>query len=853
MKSKCCFFLISVFCIYHSQSIFGQASCFNIGFENGTTDGYNIFYGEVDGADVTIMPGTTAGQHIIKRKTDGFDEIAELNCFTNKELPVVGLGLGQYSLKLGDDEGGSIVARITRDMFITEENNFLILNYAVILEDPSHDEISQPRFSLNIQDENGETFSCGEYLVSAGPNIEGFENCGDWRVRPWTSAGFELQSFLGQNIHLEITSLDCSFGGHGGYAYIDLNCKPLEILLDNYCEDETEAYLTVTNGFDEYLWNTGETTPQITITNPVPGEEYWVEVTSSTGCTITLRDTLPFFETLPTPSLQPFQDQTLCDGDYFYYIPIGQNIDRVEHIETGEIAEEFLIFPSENTTYHFAAKNIHGCDSDTISFHVSIKDRPKIDDVDITACNSDDKGSVFIHSSTDNDLVYSIDGNIFQSEPYFSNLEEGTYTVYVKSANNCLDSALIDVTFYNAVEIISNTVTNLTCNEFGSIGITLFNDFFDYTCYLNNVPFQNQRYFLPLDSGWYHLVFKNEMNCMDSIDLYVEEREDPFIDSVSITPYICGPNGGTLSIFGTDDSSLSYSINDSPYQTDPYFDNLYTGTYTITIKDEDGCLANATIFINEEPSLLEMSIIEKTNPTCELDNGSILLKTIDGFSPYYYSVNGSTFEENPQFENLQAGACYAVVRDLYGCLDTLDFELINSEKPVIVVSNTQAGTCGDENGSIQVTTLGGTSPFLYQIDNAPFQSAASFKNLTTGFYTLTVKDSYECTSSIEVYVRDACQLFIPNVFAYNTESIDGLFYIQSKRTAEIIIDHLSIYNRWGNLVYDGKDLMPNDPNDRWWDGTFNGRRAMSGVYTYIIKYTERSYEPITITGSITLL
>ncbi|HEY3385135.1 MAG TPA: gliding motility-associated C-terminal domain-containing protein [Saprospiraceae bacterium] len=58
--------------------------------------------------------------------------------------------------------------------------------------------------------------------------------------------------------------------------------------------------------------------------------------------------------------------------------------------------------------------------------------------------------------------------------------------------------------------------------------------------------------------------------------------------------------------------------------------------------------------------------------------------------------------------------------------------------------------CGLLNGSISLTTLGGTPPYQYSLNGDPFQSANIFGNLTDGQYTVEVVDSRNCMTSIDV-------------------------------------------------------------------------------------------------------
>src|SRR5690349_15718157 len=54
----------------------------------------------------------------------------------------------------------------------------------------------------------------------------------------------------------------------------------------------------------------------------------------------------------------------------------------------------------------------------------------------------------------------------------------------------------------------------------------------------------------------------------------------------------------------------------------------------------------------------------KQNPTdCASSNGGITVSASGGKEPYQYSLNGGSFQSNPQFVNLGAGEYGVVVKD----------------------------------------------------------------------------------------------------------------------------------------------------------------------------------------------
>ena len=86
---------------------------------------------------------------------------------------------------------------------------------------------------------------------------------------------------------------------------------------------------------------------------------------------------------------------------------------------------------------------------------------------------------------------------------------------------------------------------------------------------------------------------------------------------------------------------------------------------------------------------------------------------------------------------------------------------------------------------------------------------------------------------------------MPNAFTPNNDHLNDRFQVIVQGRLKSY--HISVYNRFGNVVYSGNDINGN------WDGTVKGEPAPSGVYVYVI--TGLSYENKSIAqkGIVTLL
>jgi hypothetical protein len=185
-----------------------------------------------------------------------------------------------WSARLGNDGTGAQGERLTYSMTVSNLNAIFVYKYATVLEDAGHDPSEQPKLTVKVTNQAGAQIggSCGIFDVYAGQPGQNFQNCGGVKWMNWSTAAIDLSAFIGQTIRIEFTTLDCDQGGHFGYAYIWATCMPL-VQDAAYCAGQS-ALLQAPTGFQSYNWTTGQSTPSITVANPVAGSSYMVTLGS---------------------------------------------------------------------------------------------------------------------------------------------------------------------------------------------------------------------------------------------------------------------------------------------------------------------------------------------------------------------------------------------------------------------------------------------------------------------------------------------------------------------------------------------------------------------------------------------
>jgi len=104
---------------------------------------------------------------------------------------------------------------------------------------------------------------------------------------------------------------------------------------------------------------------------------------------------------------------------------------------------------------------------------------------------------------------------------------------------------------------------------------------------------------------------------------------------------------------------------------------------------------------------------------------------------------------------------------------------------------------------------------------------------------------------LQIDVRKTRPLYAPTAFSPNGDATNDLWTLFGPEVIEKI-NFIRIFDRWGNQVWEGKDLTPNDISQGW-DGNFRGRPMDPGVFAWVAEVLYIDGEALTVTGDINLI
>ena len=639
-------------------------------------------------------------------------------------------------------------------------------------------------------------------------------------------------------------------------AYNDINCTNLNANLIANSPDATVVYTWEgPNGFSS--------SNNDTITNQAG--QYYITITSSNGCIASQSITIEVDTLLPQSMLEA--DLLNCTVESTAILNMLDSLDYTYEWAGPNGFNSSLNNPivNEGGIYLVSITGDNSCTTiDSIQIlQDSIPPEILVSLVDSINCQSP-TGELQVEVLSPNGMIDWEGPNGFSSSITNPSITDpGEYTITVTGLNGCKTIEFIEVTADTSAPVFEVFDLLLDCNN-PSLPLNYSSDNSEVS-----IEWQGPNNFTSSESnpvideaGTYSLSLLNADGCETSQSLEVTidtitplfslEGED--IPCTSSNTNIFVLNGEADWTYEWEGPNNFTSANSNITVDEP-------GTYLLTTANpQNGCMYSSFIEINqiEGPNTIEYSI---TEADCLFpDFGSIEITTIiGGTEPYQYAVDqNDNFTTAVFFDQLEPGIHTVYIQDINGCEFSEEFELNEFEELYVTLANQITLDIGVEF-QIEVETNIDESQ-IAQIVWTPSENldcSTCLNPVITGSsnnsYSITITDVNGCVVSATIQIRvEDVEIFIPNIFSPNRDGINDFFTVFASDSQIQQIESLQIFDRWGNQVFFGQNLNPNDPNSSW-DGKFNEKEASLGVYTYLAKvvFIDDSYQ--IFTGDVTLI
>jgi len=766
----------------------------NIDFEDGTFNGWTCYTGSVAAVGsqnvITLNPagGPVGDRHtmISAGAVNGVDPFGgfPVNCPN---------GSG-HSIKLGNTSGGGEAEGISYEFTIPANRNTytLIYNYAVVFQDPNHQQNEQPRMEIEVTNvSDNSVISCASFsFFPYGSTLPGFiisPNPGGTTpvlCKDWTAVSVNLDGNAGKTIRLFFKTADCTFRRHFGYAYIDVNSECSGTFVGaTYCPGDTAINVVAPYGYQGYTWyNSNLTqvlgTQQILKFKPPPPAGTVVGVKlipyNGYGCPQTLFAKL--IDTL-TVVAHAGEDTISCNRSP---VPIGTppkpglvyRWSPAAGLSNPNIANPYAS-PDSTTTYVVTTNHDGGgcITSDSVVVKASIIDNSikLIGKADY--CSGRGDSSILRVQFTDSTQWFRNDTAIKgANKNEYRVTETGIY--YAKLFNK---SGCNVITKTQQVSIASIPVA-------GFIGPALPNQ-----CLVGN-----------------QLVFKNTSTNEAGALQYSWNMGDGNLLSTKNITY-------TYKRSGT--YKVKMQVNSSSVCADSSFFNVII--YQNAIADFNVmpvCINLSSKIINNTADTIGSPV----NYMWTLGNGQTAITRTPPDQTYSvagtYSVSLSVNTNQCPIPLNTLKRTLVVDKPKPGISYTVEYAVINLP---LTLEARQIGTSILWNPGTGLDSINSFNPL--------------FKGTSEQLYKIDIKTSTGCvtTDTQQVKIVKQVEIYVPTAFTPNHDGNNDYLHPILRGIKEI--HYFKIFNRWGQLIYQSTTDKPG------WDGIFKGSLQESQAFVWVFE------------------
>gem|GEM_PF-2079095 len=594
---------------------------------------------------------------------------------------------------------------------------------------------------------------------------------------------------------------------------------------------------------------------------------YQWQLPALAGCDTSLVFTLDVLSAVDTTLVQRSSCNPAEVGEQVLVLSTAQGCDSVLIIQTALLPSDTTILnlstcnPNEAGTQSVVLVNQWGCDS-TLLIH-TIFDPGLIDTtlVQRSSCNPTEVGEQVLVLSTAQgcDSVLVIQTALLPSDTTTLNLstcnpnEVGSQSLVLSNQWGC-DSTLLIHTVFDPGLIDTTLMQRSSCNptEVGEQVLVLSTaQGCDSVLVIQTALLPSDTTTLnlstcnPNEAGTQSLVLSNQWGC-DSTLLIHTVFDPGLIDTTLVQRSSCNPAevGEQVLVLSTAqgcDSVLIIQTALLPSDTTTL--NLSTcnpdevGSQSLVLSNQWGCDSTLLIHTVFDPGLIDTTLVQRSSCNPAEVGEQVLVLSAAQDCDSVLIIQTALLPSDTTILNLstcnpdEVGTQSLVLSNQWGC-DSLVVTHWQYEPPDLI-----AGIRPD------TTLLPGQSLNLYvellrdaQVEWQPSANVvcpSCAQTLawpqTSTRYTLTATDEDGCSASAQVWVQVdySRPFYAPNAFSPNGDGINDYFTIYSAEGG-FTIEDISIFNRWGGLVFHQQSPLTNVV----WDGTAQNRPVEAGLYVF---------------------
>jgi hypothetical protein len=436
---------------------------------------------------------------------------------------------------------------------------------------------------------------------------------------------------------------------------------------------------------------------------------------------------------------------------------------------------------------------------------------------DVSCFNGSNGSATVTPSNGTPPYSYTWNTNPVQTAQTATGLKAGVYTVTVTDSKGAMTTANTTVTQPSAItNVIASTVTNVGCYGGNNGSVTVSNPTGGtppYTYLWNTIPTQVTQTASNLIAGTYIVTVTDSKGCTTTSTATVTQPAQPLSNVIGQTVQNVKCNGTATGIITVTNPvggtpPYSYKWNTSPIQNTQIATNVPAGVYSVTVTDNNGCIATAFTTVTEPTKItnVQASVVKNVQCFGEANGSARVSDPRGGTPPYTYQWNTTPVQNTQIATNLKAGEYIVTIADANGCQAQSLITITQPNAPLSAVTakvEKQISCFGENNGSVSIPIpTGGTPPYSVMWNGNSSLNTFVLTGLRPGTYSAIVKDANGCTISSEATIVEPAQVIV-------TSPIDTTVVIQTKAEMVAATNQPTSKYQWQSNTGTGYQYLEN--------------------------------------------
>ncbi len=266
-------------------------------------------------------------------------------------------------------------------------------------------------------------------------------------------------------------------------------------------------------------------------------------------------------------------------------------------------------------------------------------------------------------------------------------------------------------------------------------------------------------------AGTYSVTITDQNGCTDSTSVVLSQ------------PVITGSSAAVTSLLDCNNDTDGQVTASGSGGTTPYTyswntggtagleTGLGSGTYSVTVTDQNGCTDSTSVNLTQPTALLSATVVDSNISCNSFSDGGATASATGGTSAYTYTWSNSA--TTASINGVIASTYSVTITDQNGCTDSTTVtvsEPATMMAAVVIDSNISCN--GFADGGATASATGGNTPYTFSWSNSA--TTASITGIVAGTYSTTITDANGCTSTNNGTVTQPATMVAAVVIDSNT-------------------------------------------------------------------------------------